>query len=328
MLRALIRRRSGQRERNWVKMKSSRRSTSAPDPTRWLLRVGVLVLAIGVAAFGTIYYQDQHVDAGPSMMGRQTLAAEAAVKKAPNNIGARLELAGAYQAAKRMDDALAQYNVMLGSGRVLIAKGDLKAASAAYHKITDVSAKGEFAAADPQLQEAHYFLGSIAVTQGNTKVALTELGAALKIDATDSDALYLMGVAQLKSGQPLLAVAALKQALLFVPTGWCEPYDQLTLAYGKLGSATQATYASGMADFCHKKPTDAKRKLKTLITGPVKIDALLGLGLFAETESNNPAALSWYKQVLALDRKNVTATSALSRLGTGATSSSTTQGSN
>jgi tetratricopeptide (TPR) repeat protein len=341
MLRALIRRRTGQRERNWQQMKSSRRSTSAPDPTRWLLRVGVLVLAVGVAAFGTIYYQDQHVDAGPSMVGRQTQVAEAAVRKAPNNIGARLELAGAYQAAKRMDDALAQYNVilkadkqnrtaLLGSGRVLIAKGDLKAASVAYHKITDVSAKGEFAAADPQLQEAHYFLGSIAVTQGKTTVALTELGAALKIDATDSDALYLMGVAQLKAGKPLLAVAALKQALLFVPTGWCEPYDQLTLAYGKLGSATQATYASGMANFCHKKPVEARRQLTTLtkLKSPVAVDALLGLALMAETESKNPEAVSWYKQVLALDRKNVTATSALSRLGTGATSSSTTQGSN
>ena len=59
----------------------------------------------------------------------------------------------------------------------------------------------------------------------------------------------------------------------------------------------------------------AKRQLKTLITGPVKVDALLGLGLIAETESKNPEAVSWYKQVLTVDPKNVAATSALSRLG-------------
>jgi len=303
------------------------------------MRLGVLVLVVGVLAFAGIYYQDQHVSAGPSMIDRQTQSAEAAVKKAPNNIGARLELAGAYQSAKRMDDALAQYKVilqadkknrtaLLGSGRILIAEGDLKAASAAYHRITDISAKGEFAAADPQLEEAHYFLGSILVTQGKNKEALTELGAALKIDKTDSDALYLMGVAQLKAGQPLLAVSALRQALLFVPTGWCEPYSQLALAYGKLGSAIQATYASGMADFCHKKPADAKRKLTTLITNksPVAVDALLGLALMAETESNNTEAVSWYKQVLTLDRTNVSAISSLSRLGVTPTGSSTTQG--
>jgi len=48
--------------------------------------LGVLVLVIGVAAFGVIYYQDQHVDAGPSLVGRQIAGAEAAVKKEPNNV--------------------------------------------------------------------------------------------------------------------------------------------------------------------------------------------------------------------------------------------------
>ena len=95
-------------------MKSSQRGASASNRTStWLLRLGVLVLVVGVAAFGLIYYQDQHVDAGPSLVGRQTLAAEAAVKKAPNNIGARLALAAAYQSDKRLDDALAQYDVIL-----------------------------------------------------------------------------------------------------------------------------------------------------------------------------------------------------------------------
>jgi tetratricopeptide (TPR) repeat protein len=322
-----------------VKMKQDRRSPSVSDKTfSWLMRLGVMVLVLGVGTFGFMYYQDQHVDAGPTMIDRQTQTAEAAVKKAPNNIGARLELAGAYQAGKRMDDALAQYNVilkadkqnrtaLLGSGRVLIAKGDLKAAAVAYHKITDVSAKGEFAAADPQLQEAHYFLGSIAGTQGKTKLAITELSAALKIDGTDSDALYLLGAAQLKQGLTLPAVASLKQALLFVPTGWCEPYSQLAVAYGKLGSASQATYAEAMANFCHKKSAEAKTQLKTLIKlkPPVGVDALLGLALIAETESKNPEAVSWYKQVLTIDPKNAAAISSLSRLNAGPTGS-TTQG--
>ena len=261
------------------------------------------------------------------------------MKKAPNNVGTRLQLAAAYLQDKRLDDALKQYDeilkadktnrtALLGRGGVLIAKGDLTAAAATYHKITDVASKGEFAGADPQLQEAHYYLGSIAVKQGKTKEAINELEAALKIDRTDSDALYLMGVAQLKDGAPQLAVDSLKQALLFVPTGWCEPYSQLALAYGKLGQAPQATYAGAMADFCLKKPADAKPQLKTLTKGPVAVDALLGLGLIAETESNNPEAVSWYKKVLTVDRTNATAISALSRLGVGPgpTSSSTTQG--
>jgi tetratricopeptide (TPR) repeat protein len=306
-----------------------------------LMRLGVLVLVVGVLAFAGIYYQDQHVDAGPSMVDRQIAGAEAAVKKEPNNVGIRLQLAAAYQADKRYDDELKQYDeilkadgtnrtALLGRGGALMAKGDLTAAAAAYHKITGEARKGEFAGADPQLQEARYYLGSIALTQGKTKEAITELQAALKIQRSDSDALYLLGLARLKNGEPQLAVDSIKQALLFVPTGWCEPYSQLGVAYVKLGNAPQATYAGAMADFCLKKPAEAKLRLKTLTTGPVAVDALLGLGLIEETASNNAEAVAWYKKVLTVDRTNITAISALSRLGVAPTpgpkSTATTQG--
>jgi len=319
-------------------MTTRRLTTSVSDRTfSWVMRVGVMVLVLGVGTFGFMYYQDQYVDAGPSLVGRQTLAAETAVKKAPNNIAARLVLADSYRQDKRYDDELAQYTeilkadktnrfALLGRGGALIAKGDLKAAAISYHKIADAEQKGEFAGADPQLEEARYYLGSIAVKQGKNKEAITWLTAALKIDKTDSDALYLMGVAQYREGSTLPAIGSLQEALRFVPTGWCEPYDQLAVAYGKLGSKTQAGYNAGMASFCHKKPADAKRQLKALITGPMKVDAVLGLALIAETESNNPEAASWYKKVLTLDPKNANAIAALSRLGTGRTSTSTTQG--
>ena len=308
-------------------MKQTRRKTPVSDKAMTLmLRLGVMALVVGVAAFGVIYYQDQYVDAGPSLVSRQIEGAEAAVKKAPSNIGARLQLATAYRSDKRIDDALKQYDeilkadanhrsALLGRGSVLMANGDLKGAAVAYKKITGKALKGEFAGQDPQLAEAHYFLGSIAVTQGKTKSAVTELEAALKIDRTDSDALYLLGVARLKDGEPQLAVDALKHALLFVPTGWCEPYSQLVVAYGKLGHAPQAEYAGAMVDFCQNRPADAKRRLEALKAGPVAVDAMLALGLMAETGSNRPEAVAWYKKALTVDAANITAMSSLSRLG-------------
>ena len=297
------------------------------------MRLGTLVLVVGVLAFAGIYYQDQHVDAGPSLASRQIAGAEAAVKKTPNNLQVRLQLAAAYLQDKRPDDALKQYDViltadkanrpaLLGRGHILIDKGDLKAAAVTYHRITDVAVKGEFSGADPQAEEAHYYLGSIAVTQGNPKVAITELQAALTIDRTDSDALYQMGLALLKEGSTQLAVDSFKQALLFVPTGWCEPYSQLALAYGKLANAPQKSYSTAMVDFCLKKTDEAKAQLKTLTTGPVKVDALLGLALIAETESNKTEAVSWYQKTLTVDAKNVSAISGLSRLGVAPTSTS------
>jgi tetratricopeptide (TPR) repeat protein len=327
-------------------MKMSRRSPSVPDRTfSRLMRLGVLVLAVGVAAFGTIYFQDQHVSAGPSMVDRQTQTAEAAVKKAPNDINARLSLAAAYKLDKRPDDALTQYDIilkaqkgnrfaLLGRGSVLMAKGNLTAAAAAYHQITAANATGEFAGADPQLQEAFYSLGSIAVTQGKTKEAISDLGSALAIDPQDSGSFYLMGLAQLKAGAPQLAIDAFNKAITYVPTGWCEPYTQLALAYAKQHLAPQATYNAAMADFCHNKTGDAKRQLTTLIKGPQAVNAMLALALIADTDSAKAEAISWYQKVLAVDRTNVAAIDALKQLGAGMTAgnppkaagSSTTQG--
>jgi tetratricopeptide (TPR) repeat protein len=334
-------------------MTMSRRITSVSDRTfSRLMRLGVLVLVIGVAAFATIYYQDQHVAAAPSLIDRQTTTAETAVKKAPNDVNARLTLAADYQLDKRYSDALNQYNIilkavkgnrfaLLGQGSVLIAQGKLTAAAAAYKQITAGNAKGEFAGDDPQLQEAYYSLGSIAVTQHRTTDAVFELQAALGIDPQDSDAFYLMGLAQLQAGQPKLAIDAFTKALSFVPTGWCQPYTQLALVYTRLHQAPQATYNTGMADFCHNETAAARGELTTLIKGPEAVNSMLGLALIAQTDTSSNAstaqASSWYKKVLAVDPTNSVAIADLKQLSTGpapstsspspkAAGSSTTQG--
>ena len=312
-------------------MKLTRQVTSVSDRTQSrLLRLGTLVLVVGVATFGIVYYQDQRVEAGPSMFAQQTQSAEQVVRKSPGNIGARLSLASAYRSEKREDDALKQYDevlkkdrshraALLGRGSVMTAKGDLKAAAAAYRKITGKAVKGEFAGQDPQLAEARYFLGSIAMKEGKTKEAITELEAALRIDRTDSDSLYLLGVALLKDGKSQLAIDALERALKFVPTGWCEPYSQLSLANKKLGRAPQAEYAAAMVDFCKKKPADAKRRLQALTSGPASVTAMLGLGMIAESESDRPGATRWYQKVISKDPKNFNARTGLTRLGAAGT---------
>src|SRR5664280_3522460 len=316
-------------------MKPNRRTTSVSDRrVSLLLRAGVVVLVVGAGAFGTIYYKDQYGSAGPSKIDRQTTAAESAVKLAPNNIDARLTLAADYQLDKRSNDALNQYSIilqavkgnrfaLLGQGSVLTAQGKLTAAAASYKQITAGNAKGEFAGADPQLQEAYYNLGSIAVKQHRPTDALFELQAALGIDPQDSDSLYLMGLAQLQAGKTQLAVDAFTKAVEFVPTGWCEPYTQLALAYGKLKRAPQATLNSGLADFCHNKTADAKAKLTTLTKGPQAVNAMLGLALIAETDTSHAEAISWYRKVLTVDRTNVVATAAIKQLATGPTPSTT-----
>lgn len=296
----------------------------------WTLRAVIIVLVVGGAAFILYYRSDQHVESGPSVLERRIKAAEQAVVKTPDNIPARLALARAYKEAKRPDDALDQYDqvlkvdpenraALLGRGNVQLERDDLDAAEKAFQKITGTAGKGEFASADPQLEEAHYYLGVIADRRGETKRAVNELEAAVRIEPGDSDAWYLLGTVHLKSGNADLATKALQEALKFVPTGWCEPYTALAQAYTTLGNAPQAEYASAMLDFCQDRSSDAQRRLTALVDGPVGVKAMLGLGMIADDSGDSTKAVEWYRKVLARDPKNFYATTALARIQSGTT---------
>jgi tetratricopeptide (TPR) repeat protein len=299
---------------------------------RIALRICVAALVLGLAAFGTVYYLGQRADAGPSSSRRQIVAAEQAVRATPNNVGARLALAQAYETARRFDEAITQYDeilrampdhraAMLGRANALFAKGDLDAADTGYRRLTDTQAGGEFAGADPQLQEARYFLAVIAERRGRTDEAIRQAQAALKIEPTDSDAWYVLGGAQLKAGRAAQAVTSLKQALVFVPTGWCEPYGLLAQAYRSLAEPPQADYATAMVDLCQKRYESARTRLLTLTTGPVAADALIGLGMVAESTGRQSEAVDWYRKALSVQPTSTAAISALSRLGIGPTGS-------
>jgi tetratricopeptide (TPR) repeat protein len=299
---------------------------------RRMMTVGLLVLALGVPAFGLFYYRDQHVDPGPSLIDRQVASAENAVRKAPADIGLRLQLAAAYQSAGRLDAALTQYDetlkvqdanrtALLGRGDILVAKKDYAGAGKAYATIVKESGGEEFAQADPQLEKAHFKLGEIALKQGHPKAAVASLTSAVRIEPTDADALYLLGTAQLEAGAAKQAIASLHQAVAFVPTGWCEPYGKLSQAYRALGQAPQSSYATAMVAFCRGDSAAAKQRLAGLTTGSVRIDAMLGLGMIAEADDDRGVAAGWYRKVVALDKDNFSATTGLSRLGAGSVGS-------
>ncbi len=290
------------------------------------LRIGVAVLVIGLVGVGFLYYRDQHVDPAPSMLQQQINLSEAAVRKSPNNVDSRLALGLVYQQAKRYDDAVAQFDQVLkaapdskdalvAKGFALLEKGDLTNATAPLTKVVQATRKGEFANSDSLLGAAYYYLGVIANKQHKPDVAIDQLGHSLSIAPTDSDAMYQVGLAQLQQGKQAEAVATFKNALRFVPTGWCEPYQQLKTAYTSMKKPELASYASAMAAFCGERVDEAKAQLTALTSGPAGVDAMLGLGLIAESQSDTKGAVAWYEKAIAKDPKNVAAMSSLSSLG-------------
>jgi len=304
-----------------------RRLTAPSDrTTKRLIIASVLILAIGIPLTGVLYLLDQYHPAGPSLIDRDIAVAEEAVTKNPNLLIARLTLAGEYVRAGRLDDAVTQYDeilkaqpdaraALLGRGGVLISLDRLDAAASDFQTVVDAAKDGEMANVDPELESAHFGLGVIALKQGRSEDAVTELASAVQIKRTDADALNMLGTALLQAGEPERAVTATRQAIALVPVGWCEPYAQLETAYTSLGDAAGAGYAAGMNAFCEGRRDEARAKLGAATTSDHAIDALIGLGLVAEVENDQAAAVDAYGKVLAMDPKNFAANTGMGRIG-------------
>jgi tetratricopeptide (TPR) repeat protein len=301
----------------------------APVDDRRLTRIVIAlvgVLVVLLAVFGVVYYLGQRTDAGPTMTERAVASAEQAVKENPNDISLRMNLAISYQTQGMTEQALTQYDevlkfepdhrgALLGAALLRYQQGDLEGAKAQFQHAIDVSGGEEFSSVDPQLEKALYFLGAIAVSQKDYAGAVTHLEAALKIDATDADAWYTLGNAQSGNQKYEKAAAAYLEALRFIPSGWCEPYDGLQSAYTQLKRDDGMTFARAMAAICRGDAETGAADLEKVTDGEFKLPALLGLGQAAEKLGDDETALTWYRQARDLDPTNVTALSALARLG-------------
>lgn len=111
------------------------------------------------------------------------------------------------------------------------------------------------------------------------------------------------------------AVNTFRKALTFVPTEWCEPYQELKGSYEAQNLREQAAWAEGMNAFCSGDAAGAKAKLKALVDGQAGVDAMLGLGLMAQVERDVEGVKAWYSKALERDPKNMAAIGALAGLG-------------
>ena len=306
---------------------TQRKRGGLSDRTINRLIVGAIVaLVIIVPLIGVIYFLDRSADPGPSMAQRAVTVAEEAVRKEPNNVSARLALATSYLQSERYQDAVTQYaevlkvvpdhhGALLARGNAYLLLDDQASAAKDYERLVEIASGGEQANADPQLEEAYYRLGDIALRQGRNDDAVKLLTSALAISRTDADAMNLLGAAYVKTGKAEDAVTVLRRAISFVPIGWCEPYQNLADAYTALKNADGAAYASGMVSWCGGDAAAARLALAPLTDGDLAVEALLGLGQIAEMEGDVATATEMYQKVLAKDPQNSNAIFGMQRIG-------------
>ena len=309
-------------------MRVARPTTITNKALNRLIAIVALVVVLGIVAFALFYWNDRRVGGAPSIADQTVTQAEAQVQKTPNDIAARDHLAAAYISDNRLQDGVSQFGealklsandraALLGRGIAYIKLGQLDLAAADFQKFIDGNSTGEFAAQDPQLEQAYYELGTVQLQKGDAKTAADTLQKALKIDGSDADALYSLGVAFDKSNRQTDAVEILKLAAAFVPTGWCDPYQELVTAYTGLKQTDGVAWANGMVAMCNQQYDQAAAVLTPLVNGSMKINALMGLGYTAAGRGDNTSAAKYFNQVLAADPQNQSAVIALNSLAAG-----------
>lgn len=300
---------------------------------RWIKRLA-LVLLIGVIGFIAFYAVDRFRAPAAPLVDRETAAMEQAVRDDPTDIASRGRLADLYLAANRYDDAITQYTEIINTGKedeqayvsrglAYQFKGDLDAANTDFGKVVEIAGDLEMANVDPMLQTAYYGIGWIALQQARPSDAVDNLEKALAIKRTDADTMNLLGQAYVQTSQPDKAIEQLRKAILFVPTGWADPYQGLADAYTAKSNDAEAEWAAAMAQAMNVvaggqgDTSAAEARLEAIADGDAGLDARIGLGLLAEVRGDNAAATTWYTKALELDSENTAAQLGLSRVSTG-----------
>ncbi len=298
-----------------------------------------IVLVVSVVAFGTYYYIDQQGQSGaPSkeqVMRAQLNMYEQAVRDDPNNITNRLALGDAYLSVDRYADAASQYEAALvindestlghvGLGRALFGTGDFDGATKNFQKILDQYEKEDISGAI--VEAARYYLGNIALQQGNPDGAIEHLTEATKLERADADAWFLLGTAYRQKGDLDKAVEALQQSTLFVPD-FTDAFELLAQVYDDKGDSAGALYARGMVSYSKGDLREAARQLQAAVdSSPSMAPAYAGLGLILENIGQKEGAASAYQQALHLDPENFNARSGLARLSGSQTGESSGSG--
>jgi len=284
-----------------------------------------LAIILGLAA-AVMFVRSELLSSDSSVLGQGEQELQEAILEDPNNPDLRVSLANVYLEESRYDEAIAQYNevlkadedhqeALMGLGLAYREKGDTDQALSAFNKLVEVTKGSEFADVDRRLEAVHYYLGGIYLERNEPAKAIEELQAALKIEPTDADAMYLLGNALQAQGEQDGAIAVYAVATSLVPD-FREAYEGMAAAAEKQGNELMATYARAMIRLLSGDPKTAVRELENVVgQSPENATAYFGLGYGYEQLGQRDKALAAYQQSAEIDPSQYAAQSGLARLG-------------
>ncbi len=166
--------------------------------------VAVVVMGLG-AYLGYTIYQQRQVSQVSSPLGRATENLIAQVRKKPNDIDLRMQLAQTLTVQGRNAEAAQQYQQVLklkedfpaalsGLGFIAAREKDWKTSESYWRKVIDIGAKSPNARMDKGLETAYFYLGSVLYEQARYEEAVGAFKEALRMNQTASDTHFLLAM--------------------------------------------------------------------------------------------------------------------------------------
>jgi tetratricopeptide (TPR) repeat protein len=297
-----------------LRLDSSRVWSFASDERRLARLAGRLLLATVLLAlvFAAYYVYDHYFVRVASPLDEATQSLEDKVRQAPNDPTFRIQVAQAYLRQGRAEQGIAQYQealklrpdwqpALLGQADAELQRKNEAGAEAIYRQIADLNKDNELRHANTDLQEVYYRLAAFSTQAGRHDEAIQWVQEALMVDATQADALFLLGTNQEALGQVDAAAEAYRRAVSFDP-GFREAFLALERVALAEGNSTEAAYAHAMGLLSAGDVVGAVDGFRGMLErSPETAEAYEGLGLAYAKQGQRDQAVDAFRA--ALERK-------------------------
>lgn len=272
--------------------------------------VVILALSAALAAVFFVFVSFLgHEKPRQTLLDNTILQLEEDVKTSPNTVAPRLAVAIAYAARGMHNEAVEQFqealklnptnqHALIGLGVAQMNRGDDDAAMQAFMQVADLNKDNPVKYTIQELETVYYNLGNIYLKRKDYSTAVEQLEEALKINRTDADAIYLLGMARQKMGDLSGAEQAYIEATTFVPN-FLDAYERLMEIYKSQGNEALYSFAQGMTNVSKRRYETAISQLqKSLNLEPGYALAYQGLGIAYEATGNIAEAKRNYQFAL------------------------------
>jgi tetratricopeptide (TPR) repeat protein len=271
-----------------------------------------LVAVLLLLSFAAYYVYDRYHVTVESPVDRAVRALEDRVRASPNDVDLRMQVANGYIEQKRFDEAVVQYEEVLklrdgwvpalfAEAAVEYARGNQARAEELYRRIADRYVNDQFRYATKELQVVYYRLGQLALAGGRFDEAAGRARESLIVDATNGDALYLLGQSLEALGNPAAASDAYLRATGFDPN-FRLAFTALERSAIAAGNKQLAAYAQGMQQYASGDFQAMSTTFQTLVADvPDFARAYEGLGLAYAKQNKAGEAIAAFRAALERD---------------------------